>query len=97
MRGMRPTTPSPSYRGEREGPAPKAREGEVGLGERSGIRPLTPTLSPGGGEAGVAPLTVLSHPRQPKTAFPAKAGIHASTVSDVDRWVPAFAGTAVFS
>jgi adenosylcobinamide kinase / adenosylcobinamide-phosphate guanylyltransferase len=45
-----PISPSPPFRGEREGPAPKAWEGEVGIGKRSGIRPLTPTLSPGGGE-----------------------------------------------
>src|SRR5229473_2665329 len=45
--------PSPPFRGEREGPAPKAWEGEVGIGERSGIPHLTPTLSaPGGGEGG---------------------------------------------
>src|SRR5207253_10075526 len=37
--------PSPPFRGEREGPAPKAREGEVGAGKRSGILHLTPTLS----------------------------------------------------
>jgi adenosylcobinamide kinase / adenosylcobinamide-phosphate guanylyltransferase len=43
-------SPSPPFRGEREGPAPKAWEGEVGIGRRSGIRPLTPTLSPDGGE-----------------------------------------------
>jgi cytochrome subunit of sulfide dehydrogenase len=43
--------PSPPFRGEREGPAPKAWEGEVGVGKRSGIPHLTPTLSaPGGGE-----------------------------------------------
>ena len=43
-------SPSPPFRGEREGPAPKAWEGEVGIGERSGVPHLTPTLSPGGGE-----------------------------------------------
>src|SRR5437762_1284054 len=32
--------PSPPFRGEREGPAPQAWEGEVGVGKRSGIRPL---------------------------------------------------------
>jgi hypothetical protein len=37
--------PSPPFRGEREGPAPQAREGEVGIGRRSGIPHLTPTLS----------------------------------------------------
>src|SRR5260370_8550933 len=43
--------PSPPFRGEREGPAPKAWEGEVGVGKRSGIPHLTPTLSaPKGGE-----------------------------------------------
>jgi len=48
--------PSPPFRGEREGPAPKAWEGEVGAAngvvvERSGIPHLTPALSaPGGGE-----------------------------------------------
>src|SRR6266581_8488429 len=43
--------PSPPFRGEREGPIAQRWEGEVGLGERSGIPHLTPTLSaPGGGE-----------------------------------------------
>jgi cytochrome c oxidase assembly protein subunit 15 len=43
--------PSPPFRAEREGPAPKAWEGEVGHRERSGIPHLTPTLSaPRGGE-----------------------------------------------
>ena len=43
--------PSPPFRGEREGPAPQAREGEVGIGRRSGIPHLTRALSaPEGGE-----------------------------------------------
>src|SRR5438874_12852076 len=43
--------PSPPFRAEREGPAPKAWEGEVGVSRRSGIPHLTPTLSaPKGGE-----------------------------------------------
>ncbi|HVB18632.1 MAG TPA: error-prone DNA polymerase [Stellaceae bacterium] len=43
--------PSPPFRGEREGPVAKRWEGEVDVGERSGIPHLTPTLSaPGGGE-----------------------------------------------
>ncbi len=47
----RPPIPSPPFRGEREGPAPKAWEGELDLGGRSGIPHLTPALSaPGGGE-----------------------------------------------
>src|SRR5207248_11480201 len=37
--------PSPPFRGEREGPAPQAREDEVGSGDGSGIRYLTPALS----------------------------------------------------
>jgi hypothetical protein len=38
--------PSPPFRGEREGPAPEAWEGEVGHhGKRSGIPHLTPALS----------------------------------------------------
>src|SRR5436305_144885 len=37
--------PSPPFRGEREGPAPQAREGEVGSVEGSGIPHLTPALS----------------------------------------------------
>jgi hypothetical protein len=37
--------PSPPFRGEREGPTPQAWEGEVGVGKRSGIPHLTPTLS----------------------------------------------------
>jgi cytochrome c oxidase assembly protein subunit 15 len=51
-----PKCPSPPFGGEREGPAPKAREGEVGsLSRGSGIPHLTPTLSArlgplGGGE-----------------------------------------------
>ncbi len=44
-------SPSPPFRGEREGPAPPAWEGEVGAGQRPGIPHLTPTLSaPKGGE-----------------------------------------------
>src|SRR6266568_3683809 len=44
--GARHGVPSPPFRGEREGPAPKAWEGEVG-GARSGtVAPLPPTLSP---------------------------------------------------
>jgi len=43
--------PSPPFRGEREGPIAKQWEGEVGVGNRSGIPHLTPTLSaPEGGE-----------------------------------------------
>ena len=37
--------PSPPFRGEREGPVAQRWEGEVGIGERSGIPHLTPTLS----------------------------------------------------
>jgi hypothetical protein len=44
-------SPSPPFRGEREGPSAERWEGEVGIGQRSGISHLTPTLSaPGGGE-----------------------------------------------
>src|SRR5438132_9178604 len=43
--------PSPPFRAEREGPIAQRWEGEVGIGKRSGIPHLTPTLSaPGGGE-----------------------------------------------
>src|SRR5437016_3194025 len=57
--GRLPKNPSPPFRGEREGPAPKAWEGEVGSGKRSGIPHLTPALSaPGGGE-GVGKLRPL--------------------------------------
>jgi hypothetical protein len=46
-----PKFPSPPFRGEREGPTPKAWEVEAGVGEHSGIPRLTPTLSvPRGGE-----------------------------------------------
>ena len=38
-------SPSPPFRGERERPAPKAWEGEVGVAGRSGIPHLTPALS----------------------------------------------------
>ncbi len=37
----------------REGPAPEAREGEVGIGERSGIPHLTPALSAPRGAEGM--------------------------------------------
>jgi hypothetical protein len=48
-----PRDPSPPFRAEREGPGAERREGEVGIGERSGIPHLTPTLSaPEGGEGG---------------------------------------------
>src|SRR5437660_12294371 len=45
--------PSPPFRGEREGPTAEPWEGEVGLGRRSGIPHLPPTLPApqgGGGE-----------------------------------------------
>ena len=43
--------PSPPFRAGREGPTAKPWEGEVGIGERSGIPHLTPALSaPEGGE-----------------------------------------------
>jgi phosphoribosyl-dephospho-CoA transferase len=46
--------PSPPFRAEREGPSAKRWEGEVGIGRRSGIPHLTPTLSaPRGGEGGM--------------------------------------------
>ena len=49
--GAQPPSPSPPFRGEREGPVAKQWEGEVGNGERSGIPHLTPALpAPGGGE-----------------------------------------------
>jgi len=34
--------------------------------------------------------------RHPKTASPAKAGVHPSTARTPERWIPAFAGTAGF-
>src|SRR5437588_3017146 len=39
------SSPSPPFRAEREGPSAERWEGEVGLGDRSGIPYLTPTLS----------------------------------------------------
>ena len=43
--------PSPPFGGEREGPSAERWEGEVGIGNRSGIPHLTPTLSaPRGGK-----------------------------------------------
>jgi release factor glutamine methyltransferase len=45
--------PSPPFRAEREGPTAQPWEGEVGIGERSGVPHLTPTLSaPHGTKAG---------------------------------------------
>src|SRR5437016_13208220 len=51
----RSKSPSPPFRGEREGPNRDSDwEGEVGRGERSGIPHLTPALSaPGGGGGGL--------------------------------------------
>jgi len=46
--------PSPPVRGEREGPIATRWEGEVGIGRRSGIRPLTPALSPDRGRGRLA-------------------------------------------
>ncbi len=63
--------PSPPFRGEREGPSAKRWEGEVGVGARSGIPHLTPTLSaPKGGEGVGAGLTVLAvvKPNAPSTS-----------------------------
>jgi uncharacterized protein (DUF488 family) len=53
VRGKR--NPSPPFRGEREGPAPQAWEGEEGASaaQASGIPHLTPTLSARGGGEGV--------------------------------------------
>src|SRR5712691_4323745 len=52
--------PAAPFRGERDGPIAERWEGEVGIGKRSGIRPLTPTLSPDGGEGvPAAPLAPL--------------------------------------
>jgi hypothetical protein len=50
--GLLRSEPLSALRGEREGPGRRSdREGEVGVGPRSGIPHLTPTLSaPGGGE-----------------------------------------------
>jgi len=46
--------PSPPFRAEREGPIAERWEGEVGIGQRSGIPHLTPTLSaPGSGEGAI--------------------------------------------
>ena len=50
-------SPSPPFSGEREGPALKAREGEVGSGQRAGIPHLTPTLSAPRGREGEDELT----------------------------------------
>jgi urea transport system permease protein len=47
-------TLSARLRGEREGPAPESREGEVGADRRSGIPHLTPALSAPRGGAGVS-------------------------------------------
>ena len=37
----------------------------------------------------------IRHADHQHFAVPAKAGIYSSTVADAERWVPAFAGTAV--
>src|SRR5260370_28602539 len=51
MDDRQPISPSPPFRGEREGPSAERWEGEVGPGNRSGIPHLTPALcAPGGGE-----------------------------------------------
>ena len=63
LAGAQKRSPSPPFRGEREGPVAQRWEGEVGPRRVSGPRPLTPTLSPGEGEgewAGAAPPRQLS-------------------------------------
>src|SRR6266852_1845141 len=82
--------PSPPFRGEREGPGAKRWEGEVGVGERSGIPHLTPTLSaPGGGEG------VRGEPPIPQHhAAPAAADFGARTPR---RWQIATKRSARFS
>src|SRR5260221_179335 len=64
--------PSPPLRGEREGPAPKAREGEGGVGKCPGIPHLTPTRSPdrrGGGAARGPPVRPVDN-QSPWLPFP---------------------------
>jgi hypothetical protein len=47
LKEIRGENPSPPSRGEREGPAPKAWEGEVGGAANQHVGPPHPTLSPG--------------------------------------------------
>jgi len=68
-------SPSPPFRGEREGPAAEPREGEVGIGERPGIPHLTPALSaPGGGE-GVRPRETVGEVLEAVAVTLAAAGL----------------------
>ncbi len=53
--------PLSALQGEREGPIAQRWEGEVGVGKRSGIRPLTPTLSPDGRRAGLHATVALGN------------------------------------
>ena len=55
----RPEDPSPPFRGEREGPAPTAREGEVGTDRLSGSPHHSPTLSASRGGEGTPRTTAL--------------------------------------
>jgi len=93
--------PSPPFRGEREGPSAERWEGEVGLGKRSGIPHLTPTLSAqprpkGGGKGEALSVAGSAFPPTPtKVVIPAKAGIHFSTRLEADKWIPAFAGMTI--
>ena len=56
MKSTFPRSPSPPFRGEREGPDPQWREGEVGGSTPPIIGPPHPSLSPrpagGEGQAG---------------------------------------------
>jgi ATP-dependent Lhr-like helicase len=59
--GTRHDGPSPAFNAEREGPTPEVWEAEVGLGERSGVLHLTPTLFAPGGREGEITIIDSGH------------------------------------
>src|SRR5215471_9971767 len=98
FRRCKNTYASPPFRGEREGPVAKRREGEVGRLQRSGIPHLTPTLSaPRGGEGvtrrssccfALALLAGLWICAPAEAAEPNAVGIIMKVVGDTDPGLP---------
>jgi hypothetical protein len=85
---MNTQLPSPPFRGEREGPAPQAWEGEVGVGT-AGVPPALPARCRRSqvGRCGISHLTpTLSAPGDPRDGEGMSALPVGSPSSIGDRW-----------